>query len=71
MFKTTFDIVKFHVKRNSETYNVGLNDGNAHFMMLRTYLDVTETNNNTRHDNEIVEQIPLTMSSDNDDGEED
>lgn len=72
MFKTIFNIVKFHIKRNNEPYNVTLNDGNVRFIMLRAYLDVTETNNNNT-DNGTVEQMALTLSSsssDNDDDED-
>ena len=74
MFKTIFNIVKFHVKRNNEPHNVTLNDGNVRVIMLRAYLDVTEANNNTRLDNDTVEQMAITLSvedEDDDDDEED
>lgn len=57
MFKTIFNIIKFHVKRNNEPYNVTLNDGHVRFTMLRAYLDVTET----QTDNETVERMALTL----------
>ena len=39
MFKTIFNIVNFHIKRNNEPYNIMLNDSNVRFIMLPAYED--------------------------------
>lgn len=65
MFKTVYNIILFHVKRNNAPYNVTLNDSNVRSIMLSAYLDVTESNSSPP-DEEAMDRMTRSLANEDD-----
>lgn len=65
MFKTVYNIVMFHVKRNNAPFNVTLNDSHVRSIMLSAYLDVTESNSATP-DEATIDRMTCAMADEDD-----
>lgn len=61
MFKTVYNIVMFHVKRNNAPFNVTLNDSHVRSIMLSAYLDVTVSDSGTT-DEAAVDQMTCALA---------
>lgn len=71
MFKTVYNIVMFHVKRNNAPFNVTLNDSHVRSIMLSAYLDVTTTDSGTMDEAALDQMTCALAHEDNVDDETD